>query len=77
MPNILAQSLTALGSVEQWRGNMEEADRHLAASLQISRQEGYKDALAPTLRILSAHAYWQGHFQPAIHFAQEGVTRCP
>jgi class 3 adenylate cyclase/tetratricopeptide (TPR) repeat protein len=71
---LLAQSLDRLGSVEQWRGNMEEADRTFTASLQLSRQGGNKDALVPTLRNLSTQAYWQGHFPPAIHFAQECVT---
>jgi class 3 adenylate cyclase/tetratricopeptide (TPR) repeat protein len=72
--NILAQSLTSLGSVAMWRGNMEEAERHVAESLQISRREGYKDALVPTLQSLSSLAYWRGHWQSAIHCAQEGVT---
>ena len=75
--NILARSLTSLGLVHQVRGDLQEADRHLGASLQISRREGYNDALAPTLRILSAHAYWQGHFPRAIHLGQEGVTAAP
>jgi tetratricopeptide (TPR) repeat protein len=72
--NILAQSLTALGSVAVNRGQVEEAERHFAASLQISRQEGYHDALARTLRFLSSLAYWQGHFPSAMHHAQEGAT---
>ena len=72
--NILAQSLTALGSVAVNRGQVEEAERHFAASLQISRQEGYHDALPRTLRFLSSLAYWQGHFLSAIHHAQEGAT---
>ena len=72
--NILAPSFTALGSVAVNRRNVEEAERHFAASLQISRREGYNDALPRTLRYLSSLAYWQGHFLPAIHRAQEGVT---
>ena len=72
--NILAQSLTALGSVAVNRGQVEEAERHFAASLQISRQEGYHDALPRTLRFLSSLAYWQGHFPSAMHHAQEGAT---
>ena len=72
--NILAQSLTALGSVAVNRGQVEEAERHFAASLQISRREGYHDALPRTLRFLSSLAYWQGHFPSAIHCAQEGAT---
>jgi tetratricopeptide (TPR) repeat protein len=71
--NILAQSLTALGSVAVNRGHVEEAEQHFAASLQISRREGYHDALPRTLRFLSSLAYWQGHFLPAIHRAQEGA----
>src|SRR5205807_1968680 len=71
---ILAQSLSTLGSIEVWRGNMEAAEQQLVASLQISRREGFTDALVPTLRALSWHAYWRGHFPPAIHFSQEGVS---
>jgi class 3 adenylate cyclase/tetratricopeptide (TPR) repeat protein len=72
--NILAQSLARLGQVQQVRGDLQAADRHLGASLQISQREGYTDVLAPTLRILSAQAYWQGCFQRAIHLGQDSVT---
>ena len=72
--HILARSLATLGHVQQVRGDLQEADRHLGASLQISQREGYNDVLAPTLRILSAQAYWQGHFQRAIHFGQDSIT---
>jgi tetratricopeptide (TPR) repeat protein len=71
---ILAQSLASLGRVQQVRGDLQAADRHLGASLQISQREGYTDVLAPTLRILSAQAYWQGRFQRTIHFGQDSVT---
>jgi class 3 adenylate cyclase/tetratricopeptide (TPR) repeat protein len=71
--NILAQSLTALGSVAVNRGQVEDAEQHFAASLQISRREGYHDALPRTLRFLSSLAYWQGHYLSAIHRAQEGA----
>jgi tetratricopeptide (TPR) repeat protein len=72
---ILAMSLTRLGSVHQVRGDLQEADRYLGASLQISQREGYKDdVLASTLRVLSVQAYWQGHFQRALHLGQEGLT---
>ena len=66
--------LTSLGLVQQVRGDLQEADRHLGESLQISQREGYNDVLAPTLRTLSAQAYWQGRFQRAIHFGQDSVT---
>ena len=72
--HILAQSLTALGSVAMNRGHVETAERHFAASLQISRREGYNDALPRTLRFLSSLAYWQGYFPRAIYHAQEGAT---
>jgi tetratricopeptide (TPR) repeat protein len=72
--NILSQSLTALGSVALHRGHVEEAERHFAASLQISRREVYNDVLPHTWRFLSSLAYWQGHFPSAIHRAQEGAT---
>jgi class 3 adenylate cyclase/tetratricopeptide (TPR) repeat protein len=71
---ILARSFTALGFIAVNRRHVEEAERHFAASLQISRREGYNDALPRTLRYLSSLAYWQGHFLPAIHRAHEGVT---
>ena len=57
-------------------GGLQAADRYLSASLQISQREGYSDVCAPTLRILSAHAYWQGRLQRAIHCGQDSVTRC-
>jgi class 3 adenylate cyclase/tetratricopeptide (TPR) repeat protein len=72
--HILAQSLASLGVVQQVRGDLQAADRHLGASLQISQREGYTDVLAPTLRILSAQAYWQGRFPRAIHFGQDSIT---
>jgi tetratricopeptide (TPR) repeat protein len=70
----LARTLTNLGDVAVNRRNIEEAERLFAASLQISRREGYTDALPSALRFLSSLAYWQGHFLPAIRHAQEGVT---
>jgi tetratricopeptide (TPR) repeat protein len=72
--HILAQSLTSLGAVAVNRGQVEEAERHFAASLQVSRRERYNDALPRTLRFLSSLAYWQGHFPSAIQWAQEGAT---
>jgi tetratricopeptide (TPR) repeat protein len=71
---ILAKGLASLGRVQQVRGDLQEAERHLGISLQISQQESYTDVLAPTLRFLSAQAYWQGRFQRSIHFGQEGLT---
>jgi tetratricopeptide (TPR) repeat protein len=56
------------------QGDLQAADRYLGESLQISQREGYTDVFAPTLRILSAQAYWQGRFQRAIHFGQESIT---
>jgi tetratricopeptide (TPR) repeat protein len=71
---ILARSLTSLGLVHQVRGNLQEGDRKLEESLQISRREGYKDSLSHNLLWLSAHAHWQGHFLRAIQLGQEGLT---
>jgi class 3 adenylate cyclase len=51
---VLARSLTGLGLVHQVRGNLRESDRQLEASLQVSRQAGYHDTLAPNLLWLSA-----------------------
>lgn len=44
--HLFAKSLSILGFVHQARGNLTEADHHFEASLRISRQQGYKDALA-------------------------------
>jgi class 3 adenylate cyclase/tetratricopeptide (TPR) repeat protein len=71
---IQARSLAILGSVDQARGSLYEAERKFEASLQISRQGGYQDSLASTLMFLSAQSYWQGNFQPAIHLGREGTT---
>jgi tetratricopeptide (TPR) repeat protein len=70
----LARSLTSLASVDQIRGNLQEADRKLEESLQISRREGYQDSLALNMVWLGAHAHWQGHFQRAIAISQEGLA---
>jgi class 3 adenylate cyclase/tetratricopeptide (TPR) repeat protein len=71
---ILARSLTGLGLVDQWRGKLQEGDRKLGESLQVSRQEGYKDSQAQNLLWLSAHAHWQGYFPRAIQLGQEGLA---
>lgn len=70
---VLARSLTGLGLVQQVRGNLRESDRHLEASLQVSRRAGYHDTLAPNLLWLSAHAYWQGDFPRALDLGEEGL----
>jgi tetratricopeptide (TPR) repeat protein len=72
--HVLAKSLTGLGLVHQVRGNLRESDRNLAASLEVSRREGYHDTLAPNLLWLSAHAYWQGNFPRAMHLSEEGLV---
>ncbi|MFW9917851.1 MAG: tetratricopeptide repeat protein, partial [Candidatus Thorarchaeota archaeon] len=71
---ILAKSLTNLGLMHQWRGNLPEADRKLEESMQICRREGYKDSLAQNLLWLNAQAYWQGNISLAIPFCQESLT---
>ena len=71
---VLARSLTSLGLVHQVRGNLQEADRKLEESLQISQREGYKDSLSQNLLWLSAHAHWQGYSQRAIQLGQEGLA---
>jgi tetratricopeptide (TPR) repeat protein len=72
--HIRGLSLGWLGSLEQVRGNLPEGARKLEESVQISRREGYKDSLAQNLVWVSAHAYWQGNFQRALHFGQDGLT---
>jgi tetratricopeptide (TPR) repeat protein len=70
----LARSLIGLGSVDQVRGHMREADRKFAEALQISRREGYHDSLAQALVFLCMQASLQGKFQSAIQLGQEGVA---
>jgi tetratricopeptide (TPR) repeat protein len=70
---ILARSLASLGSIDMWRGHLQEAEQKLNASLQISRREGYPDVLSPGLMWRGAQAYWQGDFQRAVQFCREGV----
>jgi predicted ATPase/class 3 adenylate cyclase len=72
--HIRAKSLTSLGIVHQWRGNLQEGDRRLEESLRISRQEQLQDSIAVNLMWLSAHAHWQGDFPRAIQLGQEGLT---
>ena len=74
---LLAQSLDRLGAVEQWRGNMEEAERKLAASLQISHREGYKDVLGPTLREPRQTSLLAGEFSASHPLRPGGHDRCP
>jgi hypothetical protein len=74
---VLSRSLTSLALVHQVRGNLQESDRQLKASLQVSRQHGYLDNLVSNLLWLSAHAYWQGDFPQALHLGKEalGIAR--
>jgi class 3 adenylate cyclase/DNA-binding winged helix-turn-helix (wHTH) protein/tetratricopeptide (TPR) repeat protein len=69
----LARSLIALGSVDQVRGQMREADRKFAEAMRISRREGYQDSLAHALVFLCMQASLQGKFQDAVHHGREGV----
>ncbi len=71
---IFAKSLLNLGLMQQWRGNLPEADRKLEESMQICRREGYKDSLAQNLLWLNAQAYWQGNISRAIPFCQESLA---
>jgi tetratricopeptide (TPR) repeat protein len=70
----LVRTLTTLGLVAVNHGHVEEAERHFAGSLQLSRREGSNAGFPRTLRSLSSLAYWQGHFPSAIDRAQEGAT---
>jgi tetratricopeptide (TPR) repeat protein len=70
----LARSLIGLGSVDQVRGHMREADSKFAEALRISRQEGYQDSLAQALVFLCMQASLQGTFQSAIQLGREGVV---
>lgn len=70
----LARSLIGLGSVDQVRGQMREADRKFAEAMQISRREGYQDSLAHALVFLCMQASLRGKFQSAMQLGREGVA---
>jgi tetratricopeptide (TPR) repeat protein len=70
----LARSLIGLGSVDQVRGQMREADRKFAEAMQISRREGYQDSLAHALVFLCMQASLRGKFQAAMQLGREGVV---
>jgi adenylate cyclase len=70
----LAQSFVRLGSVDQVRGDMLEADRKFNHAMQISLQEGYRDSLAQSLEFLSMQRYLQADYQQAIQFGREGLA---
>ena len=68
---ILAKSLTSLGIMHQWRGNLQEATRRLETSVQISRREGYRASVGQNLLWMSAQANWQGDFHRAVELGEE------
>ena len=70
----LARSLINLGSVDQVRGHMREADRKFTEAMHISRREGYQDSLARALVFLCMQASVQGKLQAAMQLGQEGVV---
>ena len=70
---VFAKSLLNLGLMQQWRGNLQEADRKLEESMRICRREKYKGTLAQNLLWLNAQAYWQGNISRAIPFCQESL----
>jgi tetratricopeptide (TPR) repeat protein len=72
--HILAQSLASLGLAQQARGTLSEAERRLAASIQISCRQGYHNALAQSLAFLGLQVYWQGYFPRAAQLSQEGLA---
>lgn len=70
---ILAKSLTALGFMHQWRGDLKKANRQLELSLEISRRKGYRGSIAQNLMWLSAQANWQGNFARAVQLGHESL----
>ena len=71
---VLAKSLQNLGQVQQSRGNLPEAVRHYETSVKISRREGFKESLSQSMVSQGAQAYWQGHFERAMHLGREGLA---
>ncbi len=71
---ILARSMTSLGFMHQWRGNLPDAAKRLEASLAISRRNGYQASIGQNLLWLSVQANWQGDFQESVKLGQESLT---
>jgi class 3 adenylate cyclase/tetratricopeptide (TPR) repeat protein len=71
---IFAKALTSLGLVDQWRGNLSEADRKLEEAAQICRREEDRHSLVQNLLWLGAHAYWQGDIPRAIPLCRESLA---
>jgi len=70
----IAGSLLSLGLVADARGEVEEAVRKWEESLQISRQEGYKDFVQENLWLLGPHAGYYGDYQRAVALLTEGLA---
>lgn len=68
---ILALSLIRLGSVDQVRGNLLEADRKFTQALQISERRGYRNPQAQAQDYLCMQAYLQGNYQRSIRFGHK------
>ena len=70
---ILAKSMTSLGFMHQWHGNLDQAAKRLETSLQISRRNGYGGSVSQNLLWLSVQANWQGNFERAIELGEESL----
>ncbi len=70
----VAGSLTCLALVEQTRGDLQKADRKFRKSLQISRQEGYKELILENLGWLGADAGFYGDYEQAEALLSEKLA---
>jgi len=70
----VAGYLTSLARVDQNRGELQEANRKLEESLQISRREGYTEFVPVNLQLLGVHAGWLGEYERAAALNQEGMA---
>jgi tetratricopeptide (TPR) repeat protein len=67
---ILARALCYLGLVDQIEGDLQEADRKLGKSLEISEARGYHDMVSQNLTWLGLQANWRGAFEAAVPLCQ-------
>ncbi len=70
----VARSLTCLALVEHTRGDLQKADRKFQKSLQISRQEGYRELILDNLGWLGADAGFYGDYERAVALLSEKLA---
>lgn len=70
---LLVKSLSTIALVYQARGTLDEGDRVLQESIEISRAIGYNHAMPSNLFNLGIQAHWRGDAKTAIMHGKEGL----